>query len=448
MSSPAILFIYPGTRPSLVVSNILEEIIILGGKRVRQIVVPDLFESNTAFNSQKLTDALSRGYDFKLFFIMQASNRGPSDNELIKMSKINGCIKRIAGLRISFNVIVNKIEFEEVYDMYRDHLAHDNCKSLFESLEIPGFSFNIKLSSVSLVRLEGEEESIKRILCQAVAESDAVKRHPSVRKRMTAILLFGNAGAGKSTLLNQLGGTKFKSGATFRKGYTKEVEEEQVTLSNGQTVMLVDVPGLFEPNEDNTKNNALQLNAALKLDYDFKLFFIMKADNRGPSDAEMVIMSKINECIKTVDGSRVSFRVIVNQIMSDDVSKIYEDYVAKDNCKSLFEGLDIPGFSFDIKVDSVMLLRYSPEDVSCGGFKAKMEKEVYQHSEEHIHMEKPLEFTNNDLKLYQMEFWELVKKLTRTKGVIAGVAGGAGWLLYHAGKATHKNLTKIFEKEE
>lgn len=134
--------------------------------------------------------------------------------------------------------------------------------------------------------------------------------------------------------------------------------------------------------------------------------------------------------------------------MSDDVSKIYEDYVAKDNCKSLFEGLDIPGFSFDIKVDSVMLLRYSPEDVSCGGFKAKMEKEVYQHSQEHIHMEKPLEFTNNDLKLYQMEFWELFKKLTRTKGVIAGVAGGAGLLLYHAGKATHKNLTKIFEKEE
>ncbi|KAI9241258.1 MAG: hypothetical protein BYD32DRAFT_484265 [Podila humilis] len=434
MSSPAILFIDSSKgdwNPTFArgvkyrnVANkdILEEIIILGGKRVRQIVVPDLFESNTAFNSQKLTDALSRGYDYKLFFIMQASNRGPSDNELIKMAKINDCTKRIAGLRISFNVIVNKIEFEEVYDMYRDHLAHDNCKSLFESLEIPGFSFNIKLSSVSLVRLEGEEESIKRILCQAVAESDAVKRHPSVRKRMTAILLFGNAGAGKSTLLNQLGGTKFKSGATFRKGYTKEVEEEQVTLSNGQTVMLVDVPGLFEPNEDNTKNNALQLNAALKLDYDFKLFFIMKADNRGPSDAEM--------------------------IMSDDVSKIYEDYVAKDNCKSLFEGLDIPGFSFDIKVDSVMLLRYSPEDVSCGGFKAKMEKEVYQHSQEHIHMEKPLEFTNNDLKLYQMEFWELFKKLTRTKGVIAGVAGGAGLLLYHAGKATHKNLTKIFEKEE
>lgn len=161
--------------------DILEETIILGGKRVRQIVVPDLFESNTAFDSQKLTDALSRGYDYQLFFIMQASNRGPSDNELIKMSKINGCIKRISGLRISFHVIVNKIEFEEVYDMYRDNLAHDNCKSLFESLEIPGFSFNIKPASVSLVRLEGEEESIKRILCEVVTEGDDVKRHPSAR---------------------------------------------------------------------------------------------------------------------------------------------------------------------------------------------------------------------------------------------------------------------------
>ncbi|KFH72873.1 hypothetical protein MVEG_00098 [Podila verticillata NRRL 6337] len=121
MSSPAILFIDSSKgdwNPTFArgvkyrnVANedILEEIITLGGKRVRQIVVPDLFESNTAFNSQKLTDALSRGYDYKLFFIMQASNRGPSDNELIKMAKINDCTKRIAGRRISFNVIVNKI---------------------------------------------------------------------------------------------------------------------------------------------------------------------------------------------------------------------------------------------------------------------------------------------------------------------------------------------------
>lgn len=267
------------------------------------------------------------------------------------------------------------------------------------------------------------------------------------RKRMTAILLFGNAGAGKSTLLTQLGGTKFKTGATFRAGCTKTVEQEQVTLSNGQTVILVDVPGVFEPNESNTKNNAVELNAALKLDYDFKLFFIMKADNRGPSDAEMVMMSKINDCIQHIDGTHVSFRVIVNQIMSDDVNKLYEENIAKDNCKSLFLGLDIPGFSFDIKIDSVMLLRYSPKDVSCGGFKTKMEKEVYQHCEERIRMAKTLEFSNDDLKLYQMEFWDLVKKLTKAGGLGAGVAGGAGWLLYHAGRMTHESVKKFFDKE-
>ncbi|KFH72865.1 hypothetical protein MVEG_00090 [Podila verticillata NRRL 6337] len=235
---------------------------------------------------------------------------------------------------------------------------------------------------------------------------------------MTAILLFGNAGAGKSTLLTQLGGTKFKAGVTFREGFTKEVEEERVTLSSGQTVMLVDVPGLFEPSEKATQNNALELNVALRLDYEFKFFFIMKADNRGPSDAELVMMSKVNECIKTSYGSRVSFRVIVNQIMNDEVNKIYEDHVAKDNCESLFQGLDIPGYSFDIKIDSVILLRYSPEDVSCGGFKAKMEEEVYQHSEELIRVTKPLEFSNDDLTFFQkaiQAFMSLFKIFRRAR---------------------------------
>ncbi|KAF9382715.1 hypothetical protein CPB97_006998 [Podila verticillata] len=432
--------------------GILEEMITLGDQQVRQIVIPDLYESSSGFNFKKLTDALSRGYDYKLFFFMQASNRGPDDKEVIMMSKINDCIKRVAGLSISFRLIVKKIAFEDVYNMYQDHLANDNCKSFFDSSNIPGFSFDIKIDSVSLVRheeeKEKEKESIRRILCNAVAEGEMGTESPSTRPRMTAILLFGNAGAGKSTLLTQLGGTKFKAGATFRAGYTKTVQQEQVTLSNGQTVMLVDVPGLFEPNENNTKNNAVELNAALKLDYDFKLFFILKADNRGPSDAEMVMMSKINDCIQQIDGTHVSFRVIVNQIMSDDVNKIYEENVAKDNCKSLFQSLDIPGFSFDIKIDSVMLLRYSPKDVSCGGFKKKMEEEVYQHSEERIRMAKALEFSNDDLKLYQMEFWDLFKKLTKAGGLSAGVAGGAGWLLYHAGKVTHENLKKIIDKED
>ncbi|KAF9382709.1 hypothetical protein CPB97_006992 [Podila verticillata] len=392
-----------------------EEMITLNGKRILLIDVPGLYEPSekgTQQNTKRLTDALSKSYDYYLYFIMKAENRGPTDAEMVTMSKINDCIKQTNGSRVSFRVIVNHIMSQELYDLYQEHMVNDNCKSLLKSLEIPGCSFNIKIDSVSLVRFEetNMNSPFRDILIQDIIR----KEKPPTR--MTAILLFGNAGAGKSTLLTQLGGTKFKSGATFRTGFTKKVEQERVTLSSGQTVILIDVPGLFEPSEKATQNNALELNLALRLEYEFKFFFIMKADNRGPSDAEMVMMSKVNECIKTSYGSRVSFRVIVNQIMSDEVNKIYEDNVAKDNCKSLFQDLNIPGFSFDIKIDSVMLLRYSPEDVSCGGFKAKMEEEVYQHSEQQIRVTKLLEISNADLTFFQkaiLAFMSLFKVFRR-----------------------------------
>ncbi|KAF9325723.1 hypothetical protein BG006_010810 [Podila minutissima] len=260
---------------------------------------------------------------------------------------------------------------------------------------------------------------------------------------MTAILLLGNAGAGKSTLLTQLGGTKFKAGVHFRKGFTKSIEQEQVTLSNGQTVMLIDVPGLFEPDDAATMVNASVLNVALKMDFEFKIFFVMTANNRGPQDREMVMMSKINECIKTAAGSRVSFRLIVNQIMSDDVYKMYEHHVAKDNCKTLFKDLDIEGFSFDIKIDSVMLLRFDEVDIYYGRFREKMEKEVYQHSPVVIKMEMPLAFSNEDLNMYAASFRAFVQKMYNTGGLFRGAVGAMSWLLHPPGIAAYKYVKEL-----
>lgn len=84
----------------------------------------------------------------------------------------------------------------------------------------------------------------------------------------------------------------------------------------------------------------------------------MKASNRGPDDKELAMMARINESIKQMSGCRVSFQVIVSQIMSQEVHAIYEEGVAKDNCRSLFASFDIPEFSCDIKIDGVMLLTY------------------------------------------------------------------------------------------
>ncbi|KAF9212101.1 hypothetical protein BGZ59_007200, partial [Podila verticillata] len=132
-----------------------------------------------------------------------------------------------------------------------------------------------------------------------------------------ALVLLGNAGAGKSTLLTQLGG-KFESGAVFRKGFTKDVTHNIVVIKD-QQVRLIDVPGLFEPNDKETRFNAEKINFALSLGFNYRLYFVLKADNRGPDDKEMVMMSRINECVRKSDGSQMSFGVIVNQIPSEEV---------------------------------------------------------------------------------------------------------------------------------
>ncbi|KAG0324735.1 hypothetical protein BG000_002092 [Podila horticola] len=145
----------------------------------------------------------------------------------------------------------------------------------------------------------------------------------------TAVMLLGNAGSGRAPFsLNSVA-------PYFR--YTKDIYEEWVIL-NGEPVCLIDVPGLYEPSETETKFNAQKLNLALSRDYEYKLFFVLKAGNRGPDDGEMVTMSKISESIKQVNGCRVFFRVIVNQIMDQRVYDMYQDHLRKTTL-CLFSGL-------------------------------------------------------------------------------------------------------------
>ncbi|KAF9382710.1 hypothetical protein CPB97_006993 [Podila verticillata] len=214
-----------------------------------------------------------------------------------------------------------------------------------------------------------------------------------------ALVLLGNAGAGKSTLLTQLGG-KFKSGAVFRKGFTKEISE-QVVKVDGKDVCLMDVPGLFEPNDKETQFNAEQLDNALSRKYIYRLYFVLRADNRGPDDKEMVMMSKISECVRKVDGSRVSFGVIVNQIRSDDVYEMYRREMAHDNFQSMFRGLNIPGLTFDIKIDSVLMLWFDELGLNGNRFRDELVKEIHKHPAAAIELVKGISFCNDDLKLYQ-----------------------------------------------
>ncbi|KAG0014234.1 hypothetical protein BGZ82_001825 [Podila clonocystis] len=214
------------------------------------------------------------------------------------------------------------------------------------------------------------------------------------------LLLLGNAGAGKSTLLTQLGGTKFGSGVKFRRGFTKDVTEERVELK-GQSVRLIDVPGLFEPNNGQTEFNAKQLTDALgRKNYRYRLYFVLEADNRGPGDKEMVMMSRINECVKKADGSRMSFGVIVNQVQSKAVEAMYEE-LAEDRFQSMFAKLIIPGFKFNIDIDSVIMLPFDEQRVEQHQFGSELAGKITMSQATAIKLESGISFCNHDLKHYE-----------------------------------------------
>ncbi|KAF9372827.1 hypothetical protein CPB97_000991 [Podila verticillata] len=208
--------------------------------------------------------------------------------------------------------------------------------------------------------------------------------------------MIGNSGAGKSMLLSQLGVTTFPSDNRLRMGFTKDVYEEEIEL-NGQRVLFIDVPDLLGSRDTATQRHAKKLTEALsKKSYDYKVYFVMLATNRGPSNADLVMMSKISECIKRAGGSPVSLRIIVNQIMEENVFKMYQE-LADDNFKSFLETNDIElqGISFDITVDSVILLKFSEDDVINQRFKDTIAADVCQRSQYEIEMGK-LKFNNEN----------------------------------------------------
>ncbi|KAF9212106.1 hypothetical protein BGZ59_007205 [Podila verticillata] len=237
------------------------------------------------------------------------------------------------------------------------------------------------------------------------------------------LLLLGNAGAGKSTLLAQLGG-KFDSGAKFRRGFTKDISEELVKV-HGEDVRLIDVPGLFEPSNKETQINAQKLNEALSLGHSYRIYFVLKAGNRGPDDSEMVMMSKISECVRKSDGSQMSFGVIVNQVPSDKVEDMYKD-LTKDNFRSMFDGLSIPGFTFDINIDSVIMLSYDELGLEQNKFRDTLAEEILKHPATTIKLENEISFCNNDLKSYHTSLLGTVEEAFSESALVAFMNGFTG----------------------
>ncbi|KAF9212105.1 hypothetical protein BGZ59_007204 [Podila verticillata] len=207
---------------------------------------------------------------------------------------------------------------------------------------------------------------------------------------------------------------------TFRRGFTKHISEELVKV-NGKDVRQIDVPGLFEPSNKETQINAQKLNEALSLGHSYRIYFVLKAGNRGPDDSEMVMMSKISECVRKSDGSQMSFGVIVNQVPSDKVEDMYKD-LTKDNFRSMFDGLSIPGFTFDINIDSVIMLSYDELGLEQNRFRDTLAEEVLKHPAAAIRLVNEISFCNNDLKRYQTALLNRVGRAILSSRLLVGSA--------------------------
>ncbi|KAG0269321.1 hypothetical protein DFQ27_004005 [Actinomortierella ambigua] len=335
-----------------VTTSIAETQVELKGEKVLLMDVPGLLEprqDKTEHNARLFIDALRRRYRYSLTLVLKASNHGLEDADLLMMSKVNECVREVNGLDITFKVIINQIKNDQVYNMYHKRVAKDNFQRQFAEWEKRGYHFDISIKSVLLLRHDLDFVQKKTSEVLAAFEYQAINE-------TIAIMYIGNSGAGKSTLLNKLGG-KFRTAVSWRTGVTTSIAESHVELK-GEKVLLMDVPGLFEPTDDETARNARMLTHALRRGYRYNLTFVLKASNRGFEEADLLMMSKVNEYVRGVDGSKVTYKMIINQIMDDAVYNMYNETVVKDNFKSLLAELQMEGYHFDITINSVLLLRY------------------------------------------------------------------------------------------
>jgi GTPase Era involved in 16S rRNA processing len=184
-------------------------------------------------------------------------------------------------------------------------------------------------------------------------------------------------GAGKSTLLSQIGG-KFPSGVAFMTGLTKEVTEQVVCL-NGEPVILIDTPGLYEARNEATKSNAEKMTEALRKGYDYKIFIVLKASNRGITPEDLSLMSKVSKCVQQVNGAKVEYRIIINQIESDKLYDMYEERVVKDNFRGIIEAIR-DEYELDIEVSGVMLVRSDEAAVNEMRLRESIAEQIQTHA--------------------------------------------------------------------
>ncbi|KAG0237136.1 hypothetical protein BGW42_001712 [Actinomortierella wolfii] len=169
------------------------------------------------------------------------------------------------------------------------------------------------------------------------------------------------------------------------------------------SAILIDVPGLFEPDERETEANFKELSKALKLDYMFKLVFVLRADSRGPSDKDLILMSRVNSCVRNADAeAKVEFQVIINQITSTEMYDMYQKELAFDNFESFFSTLHIKDYSFDISIRKVLLFMHDKEKLNNKGFATDILNMLANHIAIRVSLVKDVSVTNEELTAFEI----------------------------------------------
>ncbi|KAF9111035.1 hypothetical protein BGX27_005496, partial [Mortierella sp. AM989] len=433
--------------------------------------------------------ALNKRYNYKLFFVLRANNRGVDDAEVEMMVKLSECVRQKDGSKVPFGVFINQIQSQQVLDMYQEKVIKDNFFEFFNSLKGKKPTTDVEIDCVIPFWFDEdgiENFALRDTVAKAIASHKAIQLRPNIQiilgktkteipspsltkmknnnssltkmknnnsspsqENTIAILFIGHSGAGKSTLLSQLGGN-FESGVKFRAGYTTDIYETRAMV-NGEEVILMDVPGLFEPDDEKTKHNASKLTEALKRGYRYMLYFVLKANNRGPPEEEMVMMSKVNECVRQA-GSKATYRIIVNQIQSKEVYDMYAECVALDNCESLFKSMNMEEFSFDITVTGVLMFMYDEKAVEGYQFRSKLEEDIQKHQPALLSLKRDIEVSNKDVKLFTMAAMngmylgcaigvaaELSPAGAMAFGSMGAVVSGAAFLAYSIYKSRKNN---------
>ncbi|KAF9579900.1 hypothetical protein BGW38_003656, partial [Lunasporangiospora selenospora] len=282
----------------------------------------------------------------------------------------------------------------------------------------------------------------------------------NAQSNKVALMFIGNSGAGKSTLLSQLGGD-FEAGVAFMEGLTTEVGEQVVTL-DGSEVILIDVPGIFEFEDERTRLNAIKLTEALKRGYSYKLYFILSATNRGPSSAELLMMSKVNDCVRQVGDAKITFRVIVNHVQNNQVFDLYDKNIAQDNFQTLFGKLNMKGYSFDITISSVILLAFDEEAIKRKALKDTILSDIKLHEEAQVTLIKDITVTNSDLTAFDAAIIALMSPFLLVGGVAglaiglvigtvtlaSGAVGGTGYGIYKGTTYVTKGIKKLLKSKK